>query len=52
MRTKIISRGKGMLHLWKKVSHKSLLKIGIIQNLEIIAIVQVNVEAQHIVFVI
>ena len=40
---------KYMLHLWKKNFKKVLLIIG---KLEIIAIMQVNIEAQHIVFVI
>ena len=41
---------KYMLHLWKKnFKIKVLLIIG---KLEIIAIMQVNIEAQHIVFVI
>ena len=40
---------KYMLHLSKKNFKKVLLIIG---KLEIIAIMQVNIEAQHIVFVI
>ena len=35
-----------------KESYKSSLKINIIKKLEIIWIIQVNIEAQHIVFVI
>ena len=36
----------------KKVPYKSSLKIKIIENSEIIAIIQVNIEAQQKVFVI
>ena len=43
--TKITSTCKSMLYLWKK-------NLEIIEKLEIIAITQVNIEAQHIVFVI
>ena len=35
-----------------KESDKSLLKINIIEKLEIIAIIQINKEVQHIVFVV
>ena len=40
-----------MLDLWKK-NQKKLSKSIIIEKLEIIAIIQVNIEAKHIVFVI
>ena len=36
----------------EKESYKSLLKINIIEKLEIIVIIQVNIETQYIVFVI
>ena len=50
-RTKLISRCKSMLYLWKK-NLKSLRKIKVIEKSEIIVIIQVNREAQHLVFVI
>ena len=40
------------VRLMEKESYKSLVNIQIIKNLEIIAITQVNMEMQHIVFVI
>ena len=42
---------KSMLHLWEKIP-EGLLKIKIIGKLEIIAIIQVDIKVQHIVFVI
>ena len=51
-RTKITSRRKSMLYLQKKNLKKSLLMIKIIKKLGTIVILQVNIEAQHIVFVI
>ena len=39
-------------YIYKKKSQKSSLKAKIIEKLEIIVIIQVNIEAQHIVFVI
>ena len=36
----------------EKESYKSSLKVKIIEKLKIIAIIQVNIEAQHIIFVI
>ena len=36
----------------EKESYKCSLKINIIEKLEIIVILQVNIEAQHIVFII
>ena len=52
IRTKITSRSKSMLYFLKKILKKSLLQIKIIGKWEIIAITQVNIEAQHIVYVI
>ena len=51
---KLLRDSKKVLHFCKKKSYKSLLKVRITKKLEIIAIIQVNVniEAQHIVFVI
>ena len=40
------------VRLMDKESYKSLVNIQIIKNLEFIAITQVNMEMQHIVFVI
>ena len=40
------------VRLMEKESYKSLVNIQIIKNLVIIAITQVNMEMQHIVFVI
>ena len=51
-RSKITSRSKSMLYFWKNILKKSLLQIKIIGKWEIIAITQVNIEAQHIVYVI
>ena len=39
-------------YICKKEFYRSSLKIKIIQKLQIIAIIQVNIEVQHIVFVI
>ena len=36
----------------EKESYKSSLKVKIIEKLKIIVIIQVNIEAQHIIFVI
>ena len=41
-----------MQQIMEKEFYKSSLKIKIIEKLEIISIIQVNIEAQHIVFVI
>ena len=41
-----------MLNLWKKNLKKGLYESINYQKLEIIAIIQVNIETQHIVFVI
>ena len=50
-KTNITSRSKSMLYLWKKNS-KKFSKDKIIKKSEIITILQVNIEVQHIVFVI
>ena len=51
IRTKITSRCKSILHLQGKIL-KSLLKVTIIEKLEILVIIQVDIDAQHIVFAI
>ena len=51
-RIKITSRCKSMSYLREKNPNKSLLKIKISEKSEIIVIIQVNIESQHIVFVI
>ena len=51
-RIKITSRRKSMSYLREKNPNKSLLKIKISEKSEIIVIIQVNIETQHIVFVI
>ena len=51
-RIKITSRRKSMSYLREKNPNKSLLKIKISEKSEIIVIIQVNIEPQHIVFVI
>ena len=51
-RIKITSRRKSMSYLREKNPNKSLLKIKISEKSEIIVIIQVNIESQHIVFVI
>ena len=49
---KTTSRRKSMSYLREKNPKKSLLKIKISEKSEIIVIIQVNIESQHIVFVI
>ena len=51
-RIKTTSRRKSMSYLREKNPRKSLLKIKISEKSEIIVIIQVNIESQHIVFVI
>ena len=52
-RIKTTSRRKSMSYLWEKNPKKCLLKIKISEEKsEIIVIIQVNIESQHIVFVI
>ena len=51
-RIKITSRRKIISYLREKNHNKSLLKIKISEKSEIIVIIQVNIESQHIVFVI
>ena len=51
-RTEMPSRRKSILYLWKKNPKEIFLMIKIIEELETIVILQVNIEIQHIVFVI
>ena len=56
-RAKITSRCKSILKLWKKHSEKkgsqkNSLKIKIMEQLETIAILLVNKEVQHVVYII
>ena len=51
-RIKITPKCKSMIHLQKKKSYERLLKTKIIKTPKIIAITQVNIEAQHSIFVI
>ena len=52
IRTEITSRCKSLLCLCKKKSPKSSLKVKNIGKLEIIVAIHVNIEVQHIVYVI